>query len=43
MISTGLECFLHGWNEFYRDGMLSRGLECLPEGWNSFEQSWNAF
>jgi hypothetical protein len=36
MLSTGLECFLQGWNAFdrvgiplYRDRMLCTGLECF--------------
>jgi hypothetical protein len=36
MLSTGLECFLQSWNDFYRDGMLSTVLECFLEGWNAF-------
>jgi ABC-type spermidine/putrescine transport system permease subunit II len=43
LLSTGLECCLQSWNDFYRDGMLSTGLECHPEGWNSIVQGWNAF
>jgi hypothetical protein len=26
-LCTGLECFIEGWNAFYRVGMLSTGLE----------------
>jgi hypothetical protein len=43
MLSRGLEgfrqscnTFVHGWNAFYRVGMLSRGLACFLEGWNAF-------
>jgi hypothetical protein len=50
MLSTGLECFLQGWNAFetdgiplYRAGMLYRGVQCFLEGWNTFVQGWNAF
>jgi hypothetical protein len=42
MLSTGLGCFLHGWNAFdrvgiplYRVEMFSRLLECFPEGGNA--------
>jgi hypothetical protein len=38
MLSTGLECFLQGWNDIdsvgiplYRVGMLSAGLECFQQ------------
>jgi hypothetical protein len=49
MLSTGLECFLKGWNAFdsvgitlYRVGMLYRGLACFRQTWNTFVQGWNA-
>jgi hypothetical protein len=29
MLSRALECFLDGWNAFYRVGMLSTELEYL--------------
>jgi hypothetical protein len=48
MLSTGLEylcteleCFLQGWNAFYRVLMLSTGLECFRQSWNTFVQSQN--
>jgi hypothetical protein len=41
MLSTGLECFIDGWNVFYRVGMLYRLLECFRQSWNTFVQSWN--
>jgi hypothetical protein len=44
-LCTGLECFLLGWNSFYRAGiplygvgMLYRGLECFLHGWNAFDR-----
>jgi hypothetical protein len=43
MLSTGLECFLESWKDFYGDGMLSTVLECFLEGWNTFLQCENAF
>jgi ABC-type glycerol-3-phosphate transport system permease component len=40
-----MECFLQGWNAFYRvgiplyrDGMLSTGLESFLQGWNAFDR-----
>jgi hypothetical protein len=35
-LGTELECFLQGWNTFYRVGMLSTGLEYFLQGWNAF-------
>jgi hypothetical protein len=40
---TGLECFLEGWNAFYKGGMLSTGLEFFRQSWNNFVQGWHAF
>jgi hypothetical protein len=44
-LCTQLECFLEGWNAFYRVGspsyrvgMLSAGVECFLEGWNAFDR-----
>jgi hypothetical protein len=50
MLSTGLECFLQGWNavdsvgkHLYKVGMLSTVFKniCTALGW--FVQCWNAF
>jgi hypothetical protein len=35
MLSKVLDCFLQGWNDFYRDGMLSRELECFRQSGNT--------
>jgi hypothetical protein len=35
-LCTELECFLQGWNAFYRLGMLSTGLEYFRPSWNAF-------
>jgi hypothetical protein len=50
MLSTGLECFLQGWNDIdsvgiplYRFEVLSTRLECFRQSWNTFVQGWNAF
>jgi hypothetical protein len=43
MLSTGLICFLEGWNVFERVGMRSRGLEYLCTGLECFLQGWIAF
>jgi hypothetical protein len=50
MLSTGLECFRQGWNDFdsvgiplYRVGMFSIGLERFRQCWYTFVQGWNAF
>jgi hypothetical protein len=37
------ECFLQGWNAFFRVGMLSTVLECFRESWNTFVHGLNAF
>jgi hypothetical protein len=33
--STGLECFLEGWNAFYRVGKLCTELENVLQSWNA--------
>jgi hypothetical protein len=42
-LCTESECYVHGWNSFYRVGitlyrvgMLSTGLEYFLQGWNTF-------
>jgi hypothetical protein len=49
MLSTGLECFRQGWNDFdsvgiplYRVGMISTELEYLCTQLECFLQGWNA-
>jgi hypothetical protein len=49
MLSTGLDCFLQGWNAFHRVGILSTvgiplyRVEMLSTGLECFLQGWNAF
>jgi hypothetical protein len=34
-LCTELECYLQGWNSFYRVGMLPTGLEFILQGRNA--------
>jgi hypothetical protein len=50
MLSTGLECFLQGWNAFdrvgialYRVAMISTVLEYICTELACFLEGWNAF
>jgi hypothetical protein len=35
---TELECYVHGWNAFYRVEMISTGLEWFLQGRNAFDR-----
>jgi hypothetical protein len=37
-LCTELECYLQGWNSFYRVGMLPTGLEFFLQSLNTFVQ-----
>jgi hypothetical protein len=43
MLSTGLECFLEGWNAFYSVAMLSTELKDICTGSKCFLQGCHAF